>query len=75
MATNEKIQAMLANHKSPDEELGALEALQILKALLESVLEARSSAGASDMTMAKKPRHWGMFSLFMNRPYICFYIL
>lgn len=39
---------MLANRKSPDEELGALdalEALHILKALLESALEARPSAG------------------------------
>ena len=80
MATNEKIQAMLANRKSPDEELGALdalealEALHILKALLESALEARPSAGASDITVVKKPRSWGMFTLFMTRPYICIYI-
>ena len=52
MASNEKIQAMLANRSSSDEERDALtawEALQLLKGLLESALEARSSGGASDI--------------------------
>lgn len=43
MASNEKIQAMLANR------MAAWEALQLLKSLLESALEARSSGGAGKL--------------------------